>query len=440
MRLGHVVALLCIIITVAILYGGQLLAGYGFGIIGKWALTFLTNFSIPFLFMFVGGFSTEILDGSDGTAQGGIVTLYVAISMVLGFALSWPLATTGQKYFLADALQYYDQCPSGYMTIEGKCYIWVAEEMTYEDAWDYCGDKQGELVAIESPDASLQLAMNATTTLHHSFWIGMRSQTDSIGQKQWFYPNSMPAFYRPWSDPTSENGFGCVTVLKSGLFGLQDCSAKLPFYCQRSMMPLATEANCWKSLAPSIRPSRWNDDIHWIQFTDPDWRPDTSLVARRDLVAEGSTYTFCVAPIALKTSSPLASKCQGYNAVAMCYATNKLCNNETFASCGWNYPGVGAYARVQRDMSYYQMLADEEMQMYEQAGTSLDVILQRNGKTPPPNGYKRLYLNWLPEKSPYIFSQKAVDLTWSLSVQWIIYGSVWGFITLVVVVLVVLGD
>ena len=39
-----------------------------------------------------------------------------------------------------------------YMTIENTCYIWVAEEMTYEDAWNYCGDEQGELVAIESPD------------------------------------------------------------------------------------------------------------------------------------------------------------------------------------------------------------------------------------------------------------------------------------------------
>ena len=327
-------------------------------------------------------------------------------------------------------LIYQTDCGVGWVSYDNQCYKLFTEPSSWHSATDHCDGLKAELVAITTPGALNYLGQVALNASVSNFWTGLSTGTGggvtaASTQAKWVYPSLLPSAYRPWKKAQDEHEAGCASASLDG-FQVNSCTNTMPFMCQRAIMPYIAEANCWKSPGPTISPKRWNDDIEWIRFTDPDWTIDRTSVKMQVLVAEGKRYTFCAAPVKLKTvtdagryyKSPVADHCEGIIPVAICYSTTGDCGAAAQQNCGWNYR-PGGFAQVYRSRSVYAMMESEEYGQYTTAAKLFPAS---------DRGYKRLFINWVSEYTPYTMQSELQSQTTSCMVQWIVYSSIYAVI------------
>uniref|UniRef100_A0A7S1J663 C-type lectin domain-containing protein n=1 Tax=Eutreptiella gymnastica TaxID=73025 RepID=A0A7S1J663_9EUGL len=349
-----------------------------------------------------------------------------------------------QVFFLAGAsanshaskkLQYEDTCPDGWATYHDNCYLWNAEPRTQQEAAEFCLNENADLLSLDvpPPEGSMSFGIkDLEASGSDQVWTGLiKHRYDN-----WTYLSNRPAQYRPWHDAAYERpwedasfegeGPACATLLPYAnstiSLGMQPCAARLPFVCQRPIMPSAVHVDCFKALRPSLR---WNK-AEWLQFSD-DWYVNTAAAQPADYIISEGTWSFCVAPIQHHEYALLHGECDGYSAVAVCDVENQgVCqdsslNKKYFEECGWYLSGgPGTFARVQRAGSVYAVLDAEVMAVIE--SVALNVAVAAN-ITPAGGGLDVLVVNWLPEESPYSIPDKAEYELW---LYWMIFAGLAG--------------
>eukprot|EP00670_Eutreptiella_braarudii_P012148 CAMPEP_0174340700 /NCGR_PEP_ID=MMETSP0810-20121108/24845_1 /TAXON_ID=73025 ORGANISM="Eutreptiella gymnastica-like, Strain CCMP1594" /NCGR_SAMPLE_ID=MMETSP0810 /ASSEMBLY_ACC=CAM_ASM_000659 /LENGTH=381 /DNA_ID=CAMNT_0015461941 /DNA_START=1 /DNA_END=1145 /DNA_ORIENTATION=- len=379
------------------------------GLFEVWGWSFLINFGMAAVWIC----AVAIIMGTMDEDNSGLGLLLCIVSFMMALVTSFPQGGRVTRFDLPNRLwRRLGQLRQSVLQV-----VHGAEQLAQRD--DHCDGLKAELVAITTPGAQFlgQVALNASVS---NFWTGLSTGTGggvttASTQAKWVYPSLLPSAYRPWKKAQDEHEAGCASASLDG-FQVNSCTNTMPFMCQRAIMPYIAEANCWKSPGPTISPKRWNDDIEWIRFTDPDWTIDRTSVKMQVLVAEGKRYTFCAAPVKLKTvtdagryyKSPVADHCEGIIPVAICYSTTGDCGAAAQQNCGWNYR-PGGFAQVYRSRSVYAMMESEEYGQYTTAAKLFPAS---------DRGYKRLFINWVSEYTPYTMQSELQSQTTSCMVQW----------------------
>ncbi|XP_071940910.1 C-type mannose receptor 2-like [Antedon mediterranea] len=165
---------------------------------------------------------------------------------------------------------------NGWSNSNGKCYLFVDEQRSWDRAASECELVGGQLVKVENQNTQDYLNV-LTSRYRRTYWIGLSdSNSDTEGDYKWSDDTSLGS-YTNWAitEPNNKyfaSGGNCAEVLDTvnsvGKWSTAPCSQTLSFICQRPEGICATgwrlfDGNCYQINANS--PKTWTDSKHYCE-------------------------------------------------------------------------------------------------------------------------------------------------------------------------------
>ncbi|XP_033107156.1 macrophage mannose receptor 1-like [Anneissia japonica] len=174
-----------------------------------------------------------------------------ACSLVLPYICSRPLAKL-EKCSTED----------GWISGNSRCYLYVDQTRSWDDAQDYCDGLDGYLVSINNDEE--QLTINTIASSKTTIWIGL-SDKDSDGEYEWISGDNYIASNNSWDVGQPDASAGkCVEVLNKGSntgpWSTAKCEDRKAFVCERGQLSCypgwrSYGGNCYQF--NTLQPETW---------------------------------------------------------------------------------------------------------------------------------------------------------------------------------------
>ncbi|KAJ6633933.1 hypothetical protein lerEdw1_014246 [Lerista edwardsae] len=135
------------------------------------------------------------------------------------------------------------QCPRNWTLIEGSCFAYFREHVTFAEAEKLCATfPGGHLASLHGRKEACKLARHLVNFDDlKDVWIGLQ---DVKKNRDWIWTDSSKFTYKAWDAPTQPDNFGtneyCTQLIRAKAYTRWNdinCYAKSPYLCKLTPTP-----------------------------------------------------------------------------------------------------------------------------------------------------------------------------------------------------------